>query len=100
MTAAKILLLVGLFAVPAALLWLGHRFRDRGALARGVFWGGVTGHSLALVPMLVAAHWPPVAWGAAGSPRAWLVYGALAAGAIIGAAAGALLARMGGRTTR
>lgn len=91
--AGKMALLMGLFVAPAVLLWLGQGLRNRGALARGAFWGGVIGHTLALAVMLVAAHWPPVAWGDA-SPRSWLVNGSLVTGAAVGAAIGVLRAHL------
>lgn len=98
MSAAGIALLLGLFGAPAALLWLGHRLRGRGPAAFGAFWGGVVGHSLALLAMLLAAHWPPVAWSDTASPRARLIHWSLVAGAVAGAAAGALLARLRSRS--
>lgn len=82
-------LLTGLFVAPALLLWLGHRLRRRSALARRVFWGGVTGHTLGMLVTLVAAHYPPVFWGGEGW-RAVAVHASMLAGASLGAAAGAV----------
>jgi hypothetical protein len=55
--------LTGLFLVPLALLALGHRLRERGAVQRAAFWGGVTGHTIALCVAVTALHVPPVMWG-------------------------------------
>lgn len=92
MNAAEIALLVGLFGAPAALLWLGHGLRHRGRTARGAFRGAVIGHSLALLVTLAAAFWPPALWQA-DSPRAALVFWSMATAPLIGAVAGAAVAR-------
>ncbi|HEX2190782.1 MAG TPA: hypothetical protein VHG51_17875, partial [Longimicrobiaceae bacterium] len=64
----------------------------RGPAARGAFWGGVAGHVAGLAVTLAATLYPPVAWE--GAPwRAAAVYGAPAAGALLGMALGAALAR-------
>jgi uncharacterized membrane protein len=91
---ANIALLLGLFAVPAVLLALGHRLRERSHRQRGAFWGGVIGHSVAAVMAVVAMHWPPVVWTTDG--RAALVFGAMLAGGVLGAGVGAMRA---GRVT-
>ena len=88
MTAA---LLVGLFVAPALLLWLGHRLRRHSARLRGVFWGGVIGHSLGMLITLFAAHYPPVFWEGEGWWRAVAVHASMLAGASLGAAAGVAL---------
>jgi hypothetical protein len=80
--------LAGAVAVPALLLWLGHRLRDRGRAQRGAFWGGVIGHSIAMVVTLVAMHWPPVIWQ--GGARTTLVFWSMLLGGTLGAAVGAL----------
>jgi hypothetical protein len=54
--------LTGLFLVPLALLALGHRLRERGAVQRAAFWGGITGHTVALCVAVTALHVPPVMW--------------------------------------
>lgn len=82
------MLLAGLFIAPAVLLWLGHRLRRRTARARGVFWGGVVGHSLGMLVTLVAAHFPAIVW-TEGGWRAAAVHGAMLAGALLGAGIGA-----------
>lgn len=87
-----VLLLLGLFAAPALLLWLGHRLRRRSAPWRAVFWGGVIGHSVGMLVTLAAAHYPPVLWGGGGWREA-MVYGAMLVGTVLGAAAGAFWGR-------
>jgi protein-S-isoprenylcysteine O-methyltransferase Ste14 len=87
---ANIALLLGLFAVPTLLLALGHRLRERSPRQRGAFWGGVIGHSVAALVAVVAMHAPPVLW--TGDARVALVFGAMLAGGVIGAAAGAMRA--------
>ena len=92
-------LLVGLFVAPALLLWLGHRLRRRSARLRGVFWGGVIGHSLGMLITLLATHYPPVFWGGEGW-RAVAVHASMLVGAVAGAAAGAAIARPGAGAAR
>lgn len=87
---AKLMLLAGLFVVPTALLALGHRLRERSRRQRGAFWGGVIGHSIALLVAVAAMHWPPVLWTT--DARAALVFGTMLAGGVAGAALGALRA--------
>jgi hypothetical protein len=80
--------LVGLLVMPALLVWLGHGLRGRSRRARGAFWGGVIGHSAALVAALIALHYPPVMW--TGDMRAMVAMWAMLAGGAAGAALGAL----------
>jgi protein-S-isoprenylcysteine O-methyltransferase Ste14 len=87
---ARIVLLVGFFVVPAVLLALGHRLRDRSARQRGAFWGGIIGHSVALLVAVSALHFPPVLWHS--DTRVALAFWSMLLGAAIGAAAGAAFA--------
>ncbi|HEY7770035.1 hypothetical protein [Longimicrobium sp.] len=84
-------LLAGLFLVPVALLWLGHRLRRRAPGARAVFWGATAGHSIGILVTLAAAHYPPVLWTEGW--RAVAVHWSMVAGALLGAAAGAVAGR-------
>ena len=84
-------LLAGLFLVPVALLWLGHRLRRRTPGARAVFWGATTGHSLGIVVTLAALHYPPVLWTQGW--RAMAVHWSMVLGALLGAAAGVAAGR-------
>lgn len=84
-------LLVGLFVVPALLLTLGHRLRRRTPLWRRVFWGGVTGHSIAILVMLIATMIPPVAWEGGPRSRDAAVHWSLVLGAVVGGGIAAVL---------
>lgn len=93
MTAGKLALLAGLFAAPAVLLWLGHRYRQQSRASRRVFWGAVVGHSLGMLAAVAAAHYPPVFWGGGPAWREAAVHWSMLAGALAGAGVGWLLAR-------
>ena len=80
--------LMGLFVVPALLLALGHRYRRRPLFWRRVFWGGVIGHSLAILMMLAATMYPPVLWE--GPARSAAVHWSMILGAVIGGAIAAV----------
>jgi protein-S-isoprenylcysteine O-methyltransferase Ste14 len=83
-------LLAGLFLAPLTLLALGHRLRERTRIQRGAFWGGVIGHSIALIIAVTAMHAPPVLWD---SPtRVAMAFWLMLTGAALGATAGALRA--------
>jgi len=62
MTLGLVVMLVGVFAVPALLVWSGHRLRRRSSRWRSAFWGGVIGHLAALVIGSIAAMNPAEAW--------------------------------------
>ncbi len=87
--ASRVALLIGLFVAPAVLLWLGQRLRDASATRRGAFWGGITGHTLALVATALAAMAPPIVWTGGGLLRELVVHWSLVAGAVVGTAIGA-----------
>lgn len=91
MMIANLALLLGLFAVPAWLLWIGHRLRDRTAVQKGAFWGGVIGHTVAIGVAMVALHVPGVVWD--GGARVLLAFWSLLLGGVTGAALGAARAR-------
>jgi hypothetical protein len=91
MTAEHVALLAGLFAVPALLLALGHRLRRRRPLWRRVFWGAVAGHSVAILVMLTATLYPPVAWEGGLRVRDVVVHWSLVLGAVVGGAVSAAL---------
>lgn len=90
-------LLVGLFVVPALLLALGHRLRRRPPLWRRVFWGGVIGHSIAILVMLIATMYPPIVWEGGPRSRDVSVHWSLVLGGIVG---GAIAAGLPGRQRR
>ena len=62
MTPGLAAMLLGVFVVPTALLWLGHRLRRRRAAARGAFWGAMAGHLAAIVLGLTFGMLPPEEW--------------------------------------
>jgi hypothetical protein len=96
MTAGRVALLLGLFAVPAVLLWAGHRLR-RGAMVRAAFWGAVIAHTLAWLPTIAAAY-PPAAWSPDDVSRGLLGFWSLLLAAPVGAGLGVVVARRrGGR---
>ena len=81
--------LLGIFAVPAFALWIGHRFRDRSPRQRSIFWGVVIGYSLAILAVSVTLLVDPVLWRE-GSGRAWATWWGLLAGGGGGALLGAV----------
>jgi len=92
MTLMNTALLLGLVVVPTLLLWLGHRLRDRTATQKGAFWGGVIGHSIALLVAIYALHMPAVVW--TGGPREMLAFWSMLLGGAVGALIGGMRARM------
>ena len=84
-------LLLGLFGVPALLLSIGHRLRQRPAVWRRVFWGGLIGHSLALLALMIVSMFPPVLWEGGPYMRDIAVHWSLILGAIVGGGIAALL---------
>ena len=93
MTLENLALLVGLFVVPALLVALGHRLRRRPPFWRRVFWGGVSGHSLAILVMLAVTVAPPVAWEGGPRLRDVAVHWAMVLGGVVGGVIGAALPR-------
>lgn len=91
MSAEHVALVVGLFVIPALLLALGHRLRRRRPFWRRVFWGAVAGHSLALLVVLAATLYPPVAWERGPRPRDNAVHWSLVLGSLVGGAVGGVL---------
>ena len=84
-------LLLGLFGAPALLLSIGHRLRHRPAVWRRVFWGGLIGHSLALLALMVITMYPPVLWEGGVRARDMAVHWSLILGAVVGGGLAALL---------
>ncbi len=62
MSAGLVVFLAGLFVMPVALLWVGHRLRRRSPAVRGMFWGAVIGHCIAGLLAVVLGMIPPEAW--------------------------------------
>lgn len=91
MTLENWALLMGLFVVPALLLALGHRLRRRPPCWRRVFWGGVIGHSIAILVTLAVTLTPPVAWEGGPRLRDAAVHWSMVLGAVVGSATAAAL---------
>lgn len=86
-------LLAGLFAVPAFLLYLGHRLRRRSRRARAVFWGALFGHTVAGLIAVVYSMIPPEAWTASDATRGFFGFYGMLAGGLLGALVGLLASR-------
>jgi len=91
MSLENLALLMGLFVVPAVLLAIGHRLRRRPPLWRRVFWGGVIGHSIAILVMLAVTMTPPIAWEGGPRLRDAAVHWSLVLGGVVGGTLGAAL---------
>jgi len=87
MTLSLIVMLVGIFGVPAALLWGGHRLRRRSRRWRALFWGSLIGYGASVCVALVASMVPAEMWSDENRLRGLLGYWSL----LIGPIAGALL---------
>jgi hypothetical protein len=89
MTFGLTAMLLGLFAVPVALLWSGHRLRRRSRRWRSVFWGALFGYALGSCIAIAAGMIPPATWASDDTLRGLLGFWSLvllpAFGAIIGA---------------
>ena len=92
MSAGLAAMLFGLFVVPGALLWLGHRLRRRTARQRAIFWGALGGHAVAMLVATAAAIFPPEAWGPDNVARGLFGYASLIILPLAGAIAGVLTA--------
>lgn len=84
--------LSGLFLVPIALLWLGHRFRRRSAPAQQAFWGGVVGYCIAGTVAVIGGMIPPEAWVPGETVRGFIGYWGMLIVPTFGAAVAALRA--------
>lgn len=92
----KLAFLLGLFAVPLALLFAGHSFRRRSARGRTVFWGAVVGYFAGVLLATTLALVPAVQW-LDHAPRGVAVQWGMLLGALLGTAAGWTLALRRGR---
>ena len=93
MTPGIVAMLAGVFGVPLALLWLGHRVRRRPPTWRGAFWGGLIAHVLIAPVAMIAAMSPAAQWEPTDTVRGalgfWSLLLAPLLGAIIGSRVGA-----------
>jgi hypothetical protein len=85
-TPGVLAMLAGVFGVPAALLWAGHRLRRRSARWRAAFWGALAAHAVVAPVAMLAAILPPAAWAPDDRWRGFLGFWAPLAGPLIGAA--------------
>lgn len=86
-----VLFILSIVGIPAWLLLVGHRLRDRGLRVRGAFWGGVVGHGVgdaALLGLLLA---PPLVWPP--PEPIWLLALVLFVPSVLGLAIGAAVGR-------
>ena len=93
MNLGTLTMLVGLFIVPAFLLYLGHRLRRRSRRARGMFWGALLGHTAGAILATVYSMMPPEEWQSGDTTRGFFGFYAMLLFAIIGSLAGYALAR-------
>lgn len=97
MTPGVAAMLLGTFAVPALLLWAGHRLRRRPPRWRAAFWGALIAHVVAVPIAVVAAMIPAAEWAPTDTVRGALGFWLLLIAPVVGATIGATSA---GRTAR
>ena len=93
MSTGRLAFLLGLFIVPVALLYLGHRLRRKPKRVRAVFWGALIGHTAGAGFATWYSMVPPEEWTSADTVRGFFGFYAMLAFALIGAALGYLLSR-------
>ena len=94
MTMQLAVLLVGLFVVPGALLAVGHRLRKRSARVQSAFWGAIFAHIVAALAVTVFSMVPPEEWQSTDYTRGAISLWSLLIAPLVGAAVGALRARI------
>ena len=100
MTLGAAAMLAGLFAVPAVLLWAGHRLRRRSARWRAAFWGALSAH-VAVAPLaMLAAMIPPAGWAPDDRWRGFFGFWAMLVAPLVGAVVGVVAARGRSSATR
>lgn len=93
MSIGLLALLAGLFGIPALLLYLGHRLRRRSRRARAVFWGALSGHTIAGLIAVVYSMIPPEAWTSSDATRGFFGFYGMLAGGVLGSLIGLLASR-------
>jgi hypothetical protein len=88
-------MLLGLFVVPAWLLWAGHHWHGKSRRVKGAFWGGVVGHTVAAVVASVVGMAWPVHWAPTDVMRGLLGFWLMLLLGVGGILIGALLAGRG-----
>jgi len=90
MTIGLAAMLLGLFVVPAALLWSGHRLRRRSPRWRSVFWGLLAGYVAGSCVAIVAGLIPPAEWSSDDATRGLFGFWSLLLFPALGAGIGAV----------
>jgi len=90
MTIGVAAMLLGLFVVPATLLWSGHRLRRRSPRWRSVFWGMLIGYIAGSCVALVAGMSPAAEWASDDALRGLLGFWSLLLLPALGAGIGAV----------
>jgi hypothetical protein len=93
MTPGLAMMLIGVFLVPALLLWGGHKLRRRPPAWRGMFWGAVVGHLVAIVVGSAAGMIPAAEWSEADTWRGLAGFWSFTVAPLAGAAIGWLSRR-------
>jgi len=88
MTIGTWAMLLGLFGVPLALVWAGHRLRRRSSRWRAAWWGALLAHVLVSPAVMWAAMVPPADWAPSdrwrGAVGLWAMLAAPLVGMLIG----------------
>ena len=100
MSVHVLIFLIGLFAVPIALLAFGRRIRRRGLRQRALFWGAIAGHCVALILAVVFGMIPPEEWTSSETTRGFAGLWSLLVFPIVGALIAAALRRPRGHDAR
>jgi hypothetical protein len=93
----RVAMLLGLFAVPAFLLWAGHHWRHTTPRIRGAFWGGLIAHTAAALLATAAGVFWPREWDPGDTWRGFFGFWSMLVLFVIGAAIGAVV---NGRASR
>ena len=88
-----VVLLAGLFVIPAVLLTVGHRLRKRNARVQSAFWGAIVAHIVASLAVVVFSMIPPEGWQSTDVLRGAIGFWSLLVAPVVGAAIGALRGR-------
>lgn len=93
MSIGILVFLMGLFAVPLALLSWGHKIRRLSPRSRRAFWGAVVGHCIAGTLALTLGMIPPEAWTESETMRGFFGLWAMLLLPLVGGITGGLTGR-------